>query len=118
MDASPRDVSSERGVTQNFTCSAVGGPGNTFTWTRLRDSMVVSQTSQLDVVVDDSYDGGEYRCSVQNDAGNDTDDVVLRGMCVPNLPTVNVCIPITNHSASSHNIVPLGIKFSVCWCEC
>ena len=85
MEASPGDVSSERDVTQNFTCSARGGPGNTFSWTRLYDSVVVSDTSQLGVVVDDADDGGEYQCTVRNDAGNGTDTVVLRGMCVPSM---------------------------------
>ena len=111
--ASPRDVSSERGLEQTFTCDASGGPGNTFLWTRLLDSVVVSRTSQLNVVVNNSYNGGEYRCTVQNDAGNDTDTVVLRGtMCVCVFVwdfTANVCIPTPSPSVgSSHNIVPLG----------
>lgn len=80
VQASPRDVSSERGLNQTFTCSAMGGPGNMFTWTRLLDSVVVSLTADLTVAVDGADKGGYYRCTVLNDAGNETDDIILRGM--------------------------------------
>ena len=88
---SPRDVSSERNVSQTFTCSAMGGPGNSFTWTRLYDGVVVSETSNLTVLVDGADKGSEYRCAVENDAGNETEDVILRGMCVftASQPTMN-----------------------------
>ena len=79
MEASPRDVSSERGVTQTFSCSARGGPGNAFSWTRRLDSEVVSMSADLSVQVDSADVGSQYQCTVQNDAGNDTDVVVLRG---------------------------------------
>lgn len=83
MLASPQDVSSEREMNQTFTCSAMGGPGNMFTWTRLLDRMVVGQMSDLTVVVDGADKGGYYQCTVQNDAGNETDDVILRGTAIP-----------------------------------
>ena len=79
---SPRDVSSERGVNQTFTCSAMGGPSNSFTWTRLLDSVVVSDASELRVLVDSADKGGSYQCNVENEAGSSADGVVLRGMCV------------------------------------
>ena len=90
MVATPRDVSSERDVNQTFNCSALGGPGNRFTWTRLLDGEVVSQMSSLTVLVDAADKGSEYHCTVENDAGNDTDNVTLRGMCVQLLVIMNV----------------------------
>ena len=80
MQASPCDVSSERNQTYTFDCTAMGGPNNAFSWTRLLDDQVVSGTSALTVVVDDADNGGDYRCTVQNAAGNDTDDITLRGI--------------------------------------
>ena len=82
MVATPVDVSSERDVNQMFTCSARGGPGNTFTWTRLLDSVVVNETAQLNVLVNSADRGGEYQCTVQNEAGSDMDIVTLRGVCL------------------------------------
>ena len=76
----PRDVSSERGLNQTFTCFAMGGPDNMFTWTRLSDGIVVSLTSNLTVFVDGADEGSNYRCTVENEAGNETDVVTLRGM--------------------------------------
>ena len=76
----PHDVSNARGVNQTFFCCAMGGPGNTFTWTRLPDGMIVSLTSDLTVLVDGADKGSCYRCSVENDAGSGTDIVTLRGM--------------------------------------
>ena len=39
--------------------------------------------SNLTVVVDAADKGGYYQCTVQNDAGNETDDVILRGIAIP-----------------------------------
>ena len=78
--ATPNDLSSERDINQTFTCTASGGPGNTFTWTRLPDDdMIVSTTNNLSLFVNDADVGGDYRCTVENAAGNETDDVILRG---------------------------------------
>lgn len=106
VQVSPRDVSSVRDVNHTFTCSAMGGPGNTFTWTRLLDGVVVSQMSSLTVVVDGADKGGDYRCTVQNDAGNETDDVILRGI------TINKSkITIFSHCASivMHLLTPVAV---------
>ena len=82
VEATLSDLSSERGVNQTITCSSRGGPGNTFTWTRLLDRVVLAANNTLTVLVDSAEAGGYYRCTVQNDVGNETDDVVLRGMHV------------------------------------
>ena len=80
--ATPNDLSSERGINQTFTCTASGGPGNMFTWSRLLDDMIISRTNNLSLLVDNADIGGYYRCTVENDAGNETDDVILRGIYI------------------------------------
>jgi len=74
-----------------FTCSALGGPGNNFTWIRMSDGVVVTSGSVLQIAVEDAFDGSDYHCLVINDAGNDTDLVTLNGMCVLLLYIVNAC---------------------------
>ena len=72
-------VNASRNATAQFTCSAMGGPMNVFTWTRVSDGMVLSNTSILEVVVESALDGSEYDCFVGNAAGNETVQVVLNG---------------------------------------
>ena len=127
VEATPSDLSSERGVSQTFTCSSRGGPGNTFTWTRLLDRVVLTTNSTLRVLVDSAEAGGYYRCTVQNDAGNETDDVVLRGMHVWAQYThwsvcvcVCVCVCVYEHYECCHmkSHLPLNhviVKILFCW---
>ena len=77
--ASPNVSNSFLGDTQTFTCSAMGGPGNTFSWTRLSDGVTVGNMSSLTVSVEGEDDGGTYRCDVTNRAGNDSATVTLNG---------------------------------------
>ena len=60
-----------------FTCSSLGGPGNSFTWMRRNDRQVVGSESQLTISDLDAFDGGQYQCIVENSAGNDSADVTL-----------------------------------------
>ena len=78
--ASPNVSSSFLGDTQTFTCSAMGGPGNTFSWTRLSDGVTVGNMSSLTVSVEGANDrGGLYQCEVTNLAGNDSSTITLNG---------------------------------------
>ena len=79
MFTSPNVSNSFLGDTQTFTCNAMGGPGNTFSWTRLSDGVTVSNLSFLTVNVEGEDDAGMYRCEVTNLAGNDSDTVTLNG---------------------------------------
>ena len=83
MLASPNDASSERDTNVTFTCSAMGGPDNKFEWTRLFDNAVVGMESNLTVTVDSARVGGDYRCTVENDAGSDSTTATLRGRQIP-----------------------------------
>ncbi len=65
--------------TRTFACSAMGGPGNMFLWTRLYDNTIVGNTSNLTVSVGGATDGGQYRCEVSNLAGNGSETATLNG---------------------------------------
>ena len=91
VNATPQVINAERNTTVEFTCSALGGPGNNFTWIRESDNAVVARGSLLQIAVEDAFDGSDYLCLTINDAGNDTDIVTLNGMCVLRLSIVTTC---------------------------
>ncbi len=62
-----------------FSCSAMGGPGNMFSWRRLYDNTIVGNKYNLTVSVGGAADGGHYRCEVSNLAGNGSDTATLNG---------------------------------------
>ena len=62
-----------------YTCYADGGTGNSYQWTRLRDNDVVSMTQELTLDNTDPLDGGEYRCTITNDASNLDTSATLNG---------------------------------------
>ena len=76
-----------------FTCTALGGPGNTFTWTRELDGMLVSFNQTLLITSPNADDGSTYACSVENEAGNETVAVTLNGQFV----SVSH-VPCSNHT--------------------
>ena len=65
--------------TVTYTCYAEGGPGNTYEWLRLKDNLVVSSGQELILDNTDPLDGGEYRCTISNDAGNTIAMATLNG---------------------------------------
>ena len=77
--AEPTVSNNSLGDNQTFNCSAMGGPGNMFSWIRLYDNVTVGNTSSLTVSVEGADDGGMYRCEVTNLAGNGSDTVTLNG---------------------------------------
>ena len=60
-------------------CSAQGGPGNAYTWTKLSDGRVVSATERLSIGVINASSGDTYQCAVANIAGNGMAQVTLNG---------------------------------------
>ena len=56
--------------TVTYTCYADGGPGNTYEWLRVRDNSVVSSTQELILDNTNPLDGGDYQCTITNNAGN------------------------------------------------
>ena len=62
-----------------LTCTGLGGPRNIYSWVQLSSSLQLSSEVSLNVSVSSGRDGGVYRCSVSNDAGNDTADAIIKG---------------------------------------
>ncbi len=79
MNITPKTSNNFQGDTQTLACSAMGGPGNMFLWTRLYDNTIVGNTSNLTVSVGGVTDGGQYKCDVSNLAGNDSETATLNG---------------------------------------
>lgn len=70
----------ERGESIILTCTALGGPGNIFSWTQSSTALVISSEAVLTVSISSGGDGGVYRCSVENDAGNGNAFTTIIGM--------------------------------------
>ena len=62
-----------------YTCYADGGPGNCYQWLKLRDNELVSITQELTLDNTDPLDGGDYQCTITNNAGIDTLMTTLNG---------------------------------------
>ena len=83
IEATPGVFNAERNMTVNFTCTALGGPGNNFTWFRISDGAVVASEPVFQIAVEDAFVGSDYQCLVENEAGNDTAVVTLNGLLCP-----------------------------------
>ena len=70
----------------NLVCLAQGGPGNRFTWTRVRDGVVIGNQSELNVDVANASDGSVYTCTVTNLAGSDNETALINGTESRDLP--------------------------------
>ena len=65
------------------TCTAEGGPANTFTWsmvTATGDKSLVQEGPVL-VIETDVEHGGLYNCHVENAAGYDEANMTINGKC-------------------------------------
>ena len=51
-----------------FTCSAMGGPGNTFRWEEASSGEVITNEEVLTISTTKTQ---EYICTVENEAGSD-----------------------------------------------
>ena len=74
---SPNISISNLGDNVTFTCSAQGGPNNTFQW--MKDGEILDNETEGVLVLTDitASDGGVYTCVVSNAAGNDSDICTL-----------------------------------------
>ena len=72
VEVSPLNETFNRGDNVTFTCSARGGPDNTFQWLR-NGTELVDETSEIFFIPEISFiDGDEYTCMVSNAAGNES----------------------------------------------
>ena len=80
IEATPQVINAEKNTVVNFTCFALGGPGNNFTWFNASDGAVVASEPMLQIAVEDAFVGSDYQCLVENEAGNDSTVVTLNGL--------------------------------------
>ena len=64
-----------QGNNTTLTCSAFGGPNNTFLWEM--NGSIIGNDSMLDVTDIDASSGGNYTCTVSNAAGSDSASTTL-----------------------------------------
>ena len=71
-------INSEFGNTEMLNCSAMGGPGNRFNWTR-QDGSSIGLAAVVNVSVSNEMSGGVYTCTVENSAGSGSAQTTLNG---------------------------------------
>ena len=74
---SPEMVIADVGGTVTFTCSAQGGPNNTYQWKNDGEDLMNETDATLIVSNITAMNGGSYTCVVSNAAGNDSATTVL-----------------------------------------
>ena len=74
---SPEMVIADVGGTVTFTCSAQGGPDNTYQWQKDGSDLMNETDTTLIVSNITAMNGGSYTCVVSNAAGNDSATAVL-----------------------------------------
>ena len=75
----PTLINGSHGGNATFTCFALGGPQNVFSWKNLRSNSVIANDSELMIFDIMASDGGQYQCSAENPAGEDSINVTLNG---------------------------------------
>ena len=76
--------------TESITCTAEGGPDNMFEWRRQGMAPVISSNSVLELTMITGSDGGIYECTVTNNAGSDTANTSVTGMCYITFLLLNI----------------------------
>ena len=79
IQINPTAINGNDSGVATFTCMAFGGPGNMFSWTKVRDNRNITNNSELMLVDLMASDGGVYQCTVENLAGSENDTVTLNG---------------------------------------
>ena len=84
VTVTPEQINAERDMNPTFECSADGGPGNMFSWSKLPDGVVITESLELVIMVNSASVGGTYQCTVENMAGNNSATAVLNGeiLCI------------------------------------
>ena len=71
---------------ESITCTAEGGPDSMLEWRRQGMAPVISSNSVFELTMITGSDGGVYECTVTNNAGSDTANTLVTGMCYINFP--------------------------------
>ena len=76
----PAGINTSIGSIEMLTCLAMGGPNNSFSWTREPGGAEIAITPAQNVSINNALSGGEYLCTVTNAAGSDNASVMINGM--------------------------------------
>ena len=74
---SPEMMIADVGGTVTFTCSAQGGPDNTYQWQNDGEDLMNETDTAVIISNITAMNGGNYTCVVSNAAGNDSATAVL-----------------------------------------
>ena len=66
-----------QGEQLQLNCSSEGGPDLEYTWLLSSSMIPNANTSTLVINNVSTTNGGNYTCNVTNDAGNDTDSIIV-----------------------------------------
>lgn len=80
VEATPTIIYGNQSGNATFSCFAMGGPHNVFSWTHIRSNTFIINDSELALVDLMASNGGQYRCLVENPAGQDNTVVTLNGI--------------------------------------
>lgn len=72
VELSPVNETFSRDENVNFSCSALGGLGNIFQWVKDGLELENETSGLLTLLAIDATSGGEYTCTVNNAAGNES----------------------------------------------
>ena len=75
------DNTYDNGDQLELNCSSEGGPDLEYSWSRTNTFSATTTTNTSILTISDlaTVDGGEYTCTVTNDAGTDTMTVTVYG---------------------------------------
>ena len=71
------DNTYSQGEQLELNCSSEGGPELEYTWTFSGSMIDNANSSMLTITNVATSNGGEYTCSVSNDAGSDNDTITV-----------------------------------------
>lgn len=94
VSVTPNYTIVEVGDSVMFTCSAQGGPNNTFQWEH--NNSILSTSAAITIENVTVADGGDYICTVSNAAGMDTATAML--FIRPRITTLPVDMQTNNGS--------------------
>ena len=98
MDIEPSQSVYTEGDDLVLTCSALGGPANTFRW-QLNDVNLTNETGAVlnrsDITA--SSDGGMYTCVVTNEAGNDTDSATVNVLPIITQQPISIGVEVSQY---------------------
>jgi len=76
------DNTYDNGDDLELTCSSEGGPDLEYSWSRMMNDFSISTTTNTSTLMISDLatdDGGNYTCTVSNDAGTDSHTITVYG---------------------------------------